>query len=60
MTRKVVGKKCRPHDVEYEHGNPGDNETRENAYDGRDEEPFLDVARVRCRQVFIDERGVLS
>jgi hypothetical protein len=60
MVRKVVGKKSRPHDVEYEHANPGDSETRENANDRRDEEPFLDVARVRCGQVFVDQRGLLS
>ena len=60
MMTKVVWKKSRPDDVEDEHGDPGYDEAREDADNRRDEEPFLDVARVSCRQVFIDEGGVLS
>ena len=46
--------------VENEHGDPSDDEAGQDADDRRDQEPFLDVARVGCRQVFIDEGGVLS
>src|SRR5258708_11487727 len=60
MMSKVVGKKSRPDDVEDEHCYSSNDETGEDSDDWRDEQPLLDVARVSCRQVFIDQRRVLS
>ncbi len=39
---------------ENEDGDAGDDEAGGNTDDRSDEEPFLDVARVRRRQVFTD------
>src|SRR5215472_1668667 len=57
---QVIGQHWRPHQLQDRHADAGDRQPRRNPYDRRDQQPFVQVSRIRRAEVFMNQREVLA